>query len=54
MVEKVEDAITSMDEKMSASLARIEERLTFLEAKTNYPAPIPYETCEMVSVKFCL
>lgn len=47
MVEKVEEAIISMEDKMAATLERIEKRLDRLEAVSTNPAPI---LCELVSV----
>ncbi|KAJ7377181.1 hypothetical protein OS493_030381 [Desmophyllum pertusum] len=46
MVEKVEEAIISMEDKMAATLERIEKRLDRLEAVSTNPAPI---LCELSS-----
>jgi len=51
MVERIEDAILSLESKMATKLDRIEERLDRLEMVSNSPADVP---CEMVSASLYL
>ena len=51
MVERIEDAIVSLESKMATKLDRIEERLDHLEAVSNSPADVP---CEIVSASLYL
>lgn len=43
MVERIEDAIVSLESKMASKLDRIEEHLDCLEAVSNSPADVPSE-----------
>ena len=51
MVERIENAIVSLESKMATKLDRIEELLDCLEAVSNSPADVPYE---MVSASLYL